>query len=133
MCEWSIYRLFVLNRSWKRDYLQMMIFVCLLVMGHSRTKNAFWDVNNKKWRKECKLVSPFLFNNVYGLPVLTNDTKIPNLVFYVRLVDPQTICAKHGLETWLHPIHDIRICCLVMRHSTTKKAFCDVNNKKWHK
>jgi DNA-directed RNA polymerase subunit RPC12/RpoP len=27
MCNWSIYRLFVLNTGWKRDSLQMMIFV----------------------------------------------------------------------------------------------------------
>jgi uncharacterized protein YjaG (DUF416 family) len=28
-------------------------------MSHSWTKNAFWDVNNKKWRKWCKFVSHF--------------------------------------------------------------------------
>jgi hypothetical protein len=27
MFDWSIYRLFVLNRGWKLDFLQMMIFV----------------------------------------------------------------------------------------------------------
>jgi hypothetical protein len=27
---------------------------------HSWTKNAFWDLKNKKWRKWCKFVSPFL-------------------------------------------------------------------------
>jgi hypothetical protein len=54
-------------------------------MRHNWTKNAFWDVNNKKWRKWRKCVSPFLFNNSYDLPVLTIDTKIPNQVFYVRL------------------------------------------------
>jgi hypothetical protein len=29
-------------------------------MKHSETKNVFWDVNNKKWRKWCKFVPPFL-------------------------------------------------------------------------
>jgi hypothetical protein len=56
-------------------------------MKHDWTKNTFWDVNNKKWRKWCKFVSPFLFNNTYGLPVLTMDTTSPNQVFYVCLVD----------------------------------------------
>jgi hypothetical protein len=68
-------------------------------MRHSWTKSAFWDVNNKKWRKRCKFVSAFLSNNSYGLPVLTKDTKCPNQVFYVWLVDLQTICAKYDLET----------------------------------
>jgi hypothetical protein len=44
---------------------------CLLDMKHGSTKNAFWDVINKKW---CKFVSPFLFNNTYGLPALTKNT-----------------------------------------------------------
>jgi hypothetical protein len=44
----------------------------LLDMKHGWTKNAFWDVNNKKWRKWCYFVSPFLFKNTFGLPVLTN-------------------------------------------------------------
>jgi hypothetical protein len=61
--DWSNYRLFVLNRGWKRESFQIMIFECLLDMKHSWTKNAFWEVNNKKWRKCCKFVSPYLFNN----------------------------------------------------------------------
>jgi hypothetical protein len=40
-------------------------------MQRSWNKNAFSDVNNEKRRKWCKFVSPFLFNNIYGLPVLT--------------------------------------------------------------
>jgi hypothetical protein len=51
-------------------------------------------VNNKKWRKMCLFVSPFLFSNTYALPVLINDNKYQNLVFYIWLVDLQTICAK---------------------------------------
>jgi hypothetical protein len=37
---------------------------------------------------------PLLFNNTYGLPELTMNTNNPNHVFYVWLVDLQTICAK---------------------------------------
>jgi hypothetical protein len=36
----------------------------------------------------------FLFNNTYGLHVLTMDTSNPNQLFYVWLVDLETICAK---------------------------------------
>jgi hypothetical protein len=97
------------------------------------TKNAFWDVNNKKWRKRCKFVSPSLFYNTHGLPVLTMDTNSPNQIFYVSLVDLQKFCAKQGLETWLFPNNDIRICLLDMKYSWTKNAFWDVNNKKWRK
>jgi hypothetical protein len=48
----SIYVWFVLNRGWKRDPLQIMIFVCFLDMKHSRNKTRFetwitWnDVNS---------------------------------------------------------------------------------------
>jgi hypothetical protein len=90
MFDGSIYRLFVLNGGWKRDSFQLMIFECLLVMRHIWTKSAFWDQNNKKWRKWCQFASPFLFQNSYGLPVLTNDFKCPNHVYYVWLVDLQT-------------------------------------------
>jgi hypothetical protein len=88
MLDWSIYRLFVLNRGWKRDPFQIIIFViCLVDMRHSWSKNAFSDVNNKKWRKWGKFVSLFLFNNTYGLPVFTTDPKCTNQKFCVWLVD----------------------------------------------
>jgi hypothetical protein len=91
----TIYRLFVLNTGWKTDSLQMMnIRKCLLDMRHGSNVNAFWDVNNKKWRIWYKFDASFLFNNCYGSPVLTKDTKFPNQVFYVYLDDLQTICAK---------------------------------------
>jgi hypothetical protein len=48
---------------------------------HRWTKNAFWDLNNKKWRKWYKFVSPFLSNDTFGFIVLTKDTKCPNQVF----------------------------------------------------
>jgi hypothetical protein len=63
-------------------------------MEHGSTKNAFCDVNNKKWRKWYKFVSSFLFNNSYDLPMHTKNTKSPNQVFNVWMVDPQTICEK---------------------------------------
>jgi DNA-directed RNA polymerase subunit RPC12/RpoP len=54
--DWSIYRLFVLNRLWKRDSLQMMIFVyvcltCSVVDLKTRleTWNARNDVNGVYW------------------------------------------------------------------------------------
>jgi hypothetical protein len=59
---------------------------CLLDMKRGSNKNTFWEVGNKKWRKWLKFESPFLFNNTYGLPVLTMDTKCPNQLFYEWLV-----------------------------------------------
>jgi hypothetical protein len=49
MFEWSIYRLFVLNRVWNIDSQNNDIGICLLYMQRSWIKNAFWDENNKKW------------------------------------------------------------------------------------
>jgi hypothetical protein len=77
-------------------------------------------VNNKKW---CDFVSLFLFNNTYGLPVLTMDTNCPNQVFYVWLFDLQIICVKYGRETWLSPNNVIRICSLDMKHFELKTRF----------
>jgi hypothetical protein len=102
-------------------------------MQHGSTKNAFWDVNNKKWRKWCKFVPHFLFNNTCGLPVVTMDTKCPNRVFFVWFVDLHTICAKQRLQTLVAPNNDNRVCLLVIKHSWTLKAFGDVNYKKWRK
>jgi hypothetical protein len=99
------------------------IRIYLLDMGHIWTKNAFWDVNNRKWRTWCKIVSPFLYNNTYGFPMLTMDTKCPKEVFYVGLVDLHNICSKQGLETWLTPNIGIRICLPDMEHRWTKYAF----------
>jgi hypothetical protein len=57
MFDWSIYILFVLNRAWKRDSLQIMLFVYIWsTWGIVDLKNAFWDVNNKKWGKRFTFV-----------------------------------------------------------------------------
>jgi hypothetical protein len=106
---------------------------CLLVMQRSWTQNAPSGLNNKKWHKSCKFESPFLFNNAYCFPVLSMGTKCRNQVFYVWLIDLQTICAKCGLETLLFPSDDSRKFLLDMHRSWNQNAFCDGNNKKWRK
>jgi hypothetical protein len=131
--ERSIYRLFVLNGGWKCETLQIMIFVCVLDMKDMWTKNAFRDVNNKKWRNWCQFDSRSLFNSTYGLPVLTMETKCPNHVFYVWKVHLKNICAKCGLEMRFFPNNGIRICLFDVKHSWTSNAFWVVSNKKWLK
>jgi hypothetical protein len=88
---------------------------CLIDMRHGSIKNAFetWITLN-----DVNGVSLFhlLYNNTYGLSALTTDTKFPNQVLYVCLVDLYTICDKQGLETWISPNSDIRICSLDMIH-----------------
>jgi hypothetical protein len=88
----SIYRLFVIYTAWKPDSFQMMIYVndcCTLRKVELKTRFETWitrnDVNGISF-------SPLLFNNTYVLPVLTKDTKCPNLVLYVRLVGPDYLC-----------------------------------------
>jgi hypothetical protein len=61
--------------------------------------------------------------------MLTTDTKYPNQIFYVWLVDVQTICAKYVLETLFSPNDDIRKCLLDMKRGSNNKMFWDVNNK----
>jgi hypothetical protein len=76
-----------------------VIRICLFEKQRSWTKNAFWDLNNNKWLKWCKFVLRFLVNNTSGLPVLTMGSKCPNQVFYVWVVDLQTIALNTG---WKH-------------------------------
>jgi hypothetical protein len=56
MFDWSIYRLIVLNRAWKRDSLEIMSFVCSLDMGAVDLKTRF-----ESWIKR---------NEVYGVRFL---------------------------------------------------------------
>jgi hypothetical protein len=94
---------------------------------------VFWDANNKIWGKSCKFDYHLLFNNTYYLPVLLTETKCPNQVFYVLLVDLQTICATYGRETWFSTNDDIRKCLLDMKNVSTKNAFWGFNDKDWRK
>jgi hypothetical protein len=114
----------VVNRCWKCDPFQIMIFVCVCSswsIVKLKTRFETWIIINDA---NCvNLFHSFLFNNSYGLPVFTKDTKCPNQVFYVWLDDLQNIWAKFGLETCLSPNNDIRICLLDMRHIWTKNAF----------
>jgi hypothetical protein len=70
--------------TWLSPHNDIRIF--FFYLKHSWTKTAFWDDNNKEWCKWCKLVSSFLSNNAYGLPVLTKNTRCPNQVFYVSSI-----------------------------------------------
>jgi hypothetical protein len=133
MFHCTIYRLFVVNRSWKRDSPNIDIEIRLLDMHRSWTKSASWKLKSDKWRKWCTFISHFLFNNTYGLTVHTMGTKRPNQLFYVWLVDLQTICAKYVLETWLFPNKDIEIRLLDMQRSWTKNASWNLKSEKWRK
>jgi hypothetical protein len=84
--------LFVLNRGWNGDSTNDIIPICFLDMTHSWIKKASWNFNSKKLRECCILVSLSLFNNSFGLPVLTMGTTCPNQEFYVLLVDLHIIC-----------------------------------------
>jgi hypothetical protein len=106
--------------------------ICWLDMNHSRTKNAYWDVNNMKWRKWCKFDSPFLFNNTYGLPVLTMDTKCPNQVFYDWLVLNRA-CNRVSLKIMLF----LYVCstgCIVELNTRFETSITrnDVNDVSWY-
>jgi hypothetical protein len=72
-------------------YPNALIRKCLLDMKYGSNKNAFWNVNKEKWRIWCKFVSPSLFNKTYRWPMLTKDTKCPNKLYFVRLVDLHTL------------------------------------------
>jgi hypothetical protein len=116
--DWSIYILFVLNRGWKHDPPNNDMRICLLDILPSWTKNAFSDVNNKKWNKRCKFVLPFSYNNTYGLPVTTMDTKCPNQVFLLFDWSIYRLCV---LNTGWKP-HSLQLTIFVSVCSTWNKV-----------
>jgi hypothetical protein len=138
MFDWSIYRLIVLNMVLNHDSLQMMIFVnvcsaCSVV--ELKTLFETWiarnDVNGVYWFNLSYLITVLAL--VVRLNVLTMDTNCRNQVLYVWMVDIQTIFTKYGLETWLPPNDNIRICLLDMQVSWAKNAIWNLNSKKCSK
>jgi hypothetical protein len=120
MFDWSIYNLFVLNRGWKRDSLQIMIFVYICsTLGIDELKTRF-DMGITRNVVNGVCLCHYLSNNTYGFPVLTKDTKCPSHVFYDWFVDLQIICAKSALETRFPPNDDMRKDLFHMKHSWTK-------------
>jgi hypothetical protein len=100
MFDWSIYSLIVLNRIWKRDCLQMMIFVYVCL-----TWSIVEDVTQfETWitRNDVNGVSLFHSSYLISLMAYLCAQRAPNIQikYYVWLVPLQTICAKHGLDTW---------------------------------
>jgi hypothetical protein len=65
-------------------------------MIHNTNKNAFCVVNNKKWRKWCISVLPFLFVNTYGLPELTEIPAVQIKFFMFDLSNYIPFVLKRG-------------------------------------
>jgi hypothetical protein len=83
MFDCSIYRLFVLNRGWKRDSLQMMIFVNVCstwIMVQLKTCFEAWITRNDV-NGESLFNLPYLITLMVK-PMLTMDTKCPNQVCF---------------------------------------------------
>jgi hypothetical protein len=113
MFERSNYRLFVLNFDWKRDSLQIMIFVYVSTtwsIVELKTLFETWITKN-----DVNGVSSFrfLFFNTYCLHVLTMDIKSPNELFYVWWI--YRLFVKKWMETWVSPNIVIR---MFPRHET---------------
>jgi hypothetical protein len=130
---WSIYRLFVLNRGWKSDSLQIMTFIYVCStwsIVEIKTRFESWITRN-----DVNGVSLFHLSYLITLMSYLCSQRTPNvqIKFFVWLVDLQIICAKYELETWFSQNIDIRICLLDLKHGWTKNAFSDLNNKKWRK
>jgi hypothetical protein len=128
--DWSIYNLFVLNRTWKRDSHQIMLFgyeVSTWCIIELKTRFEAWITRNA-----VNGVSLFHLPYVLTLMVYLCSQWTPNvqISFLCLIVRIQSICAKYILETWLSPNNDIRTCLHDMRNSWTKNAFWDVNSKK---
>jgi hypothetical protein len=95
MFDWSIYWLFVLNTTLKRDSLQMMIFVNVFsTWSIVHIKVAVGYVNNKKWRKWCK------YFHISYLITLKSYCAHNGHQMHKSSICVSLVCAKLGLETW---------------------------------
>jgi hypothetical protein len=104
MFHWSIYRLLVLNRGWKRDSLQILLFVYVTTtcsIGELKARFETWitgnDVNGESLLHISYLITliPYLRSQRTQLAQIN--------FFYVSVVAGQSISAKCGLETWFSP------------------------------
>jgi hypothetical protein len=126
--DWTIYRLFVPKRGWKRDFLQVNILVyACSIWGIVELKMRF-----ETWITRNDVNGVSLINLCYLVILMTylcsqRNPKV-QIKYVVWLVDLKTSCAKYGLETWFTPNEDIRKYLLDMNHSSAKISFRDINN-----
>jgi hypothetical protein len=78
--------LFVLHTICGKSGLETWLFpnpnIWLLDMKYSWIKNGFWAVNNKKWRKWCKIFSPYLKTHMaYPCSQNTSNVQIKYFMF----------------------------------------------------
>jgi hypothetical protein len=133
MFDWSIYRLFVLNRDWKRDSLQIMIFVYVW---------SSWSIVELKTRFETWIKR----NDVNGVSLI-NFPYLINLMAYLCSQWTPRVQINYFMFDWTiyrlfvlnrgckfdSPNNDIRTNLLDMRHIKTKNAVWVANNKKKRK
>jgi hypothetical protein len=86
MFEWSIYRLFVLNTDWKRDSLQMMIFVNIF---------STWSM----FRQKARFETSFISNDINGLSLFQLSYLI-TLTPYLCLQWAPNVQIKYFMIDW---------------------------------
>jgi hypothetical protein len=127
MFDWSIYRLFVLNRFWNPDSLQMMIFVC----------SSFNVVEQKTlyepWITRNVVHCVHLFHLSYSLTLTTYlcSQWAPNVQFKYSMLDWSMYILFVLNRGWKRDSLKMMIfvCLFDMQRSWTKNAFWDVKNK----
>jgi hypothetical protein len=112
MFDWTIYRLFVVTKIWKRDFLQMMI----LLYVFSKCSVLEHKLRFETWIARNRVNGIYLFHLYY-------------LITLLAYLFSQSSCAKYGLEMWFSPNYHICKWLLGMQRSWNKNAFWDVNNK----
>jgi hypothetical protein len=83
MFDWSIYRIFVLNRAWKRDFLQILLFVYVFDLKHRWIKTLFetWITRNDV-NGECLIHLSYLVTLMaYLCSQMSRNVHIKNFMF----------------------------------------------------
>jgi hypothetical protein len=109
MFDWSIYRRFVLNRVWKRDSLQLMIFSYVSsTWGIVEIKTSFetWITRNDVNGGSMFPLSYLITLMAYLCSQWTRDVEM-KYFFFGRSTG---YFVKQWLETWFSPNNDMRVC-----------------------
>jgi hypothetical protein len=107
MFPWTIYRLFVLNRGWKRDSLQIMIFVNICTswsMVHLKTRFETWKALNYAYGVSMFHLYNLITLMAYVCSLLTPKVQINYFMLEWSiniLLVPYRGCKRHSLQVMI--------------------------------
>jgi hypothetical protein len=129
MFYWSIHKLFVLNRCWKSDSLQIMIFVYICStwsVVEIKTRFETWITRN-----DVNVVSLFHFSYLKTFMAYLFSEWTTNIQIKYFMYDCSNYTAFVLNRGWKRdsPNNNIRICLIKQKYRRTWNMFWDVKTR----